>query len=34
MLFFLFGWFLLITAKWSIFFKESSWYKSISDYLN
>ena len=34
MLFFLFGWFLLITAKWSIFIKDSSWYKSISDYVN
>ncbi len=32
-LFFLFGWILLFTAKWSIFFKEASWYKRISDSL-
>lgn len=30
LLFFLFGWILLITAKWDIFIKESSWYKSVS----
>ena len=27
LLFFLFGWILIITAKWNIFIKESPWYK-------
>jgi len=29
LLFFLFGWILLITAKWSIFIKEAPWYENI-----
>lgn len=29
-LFFLFGWILLITAKWGIFFKDAKWYSKIS----
>jgi len=33
-LFFLFGWILVFTAKWSIFVKEAPWYKSISQALN
>jgi hypothetical protein len=33
MLFFLFGWILLITAKWDLFFKEAAWYKNISNAL-
>lgn len=28
-LFFLFGWILLITSKWSLFFTEAPWYKSL-----
>lgn len=32
-LFFLFGWILLITAKWELFFEESKWYKDIVFYL-
>ena len=28
-LFFLFGWILLITAKWNLFFKEAPWYKQF-----
>ena len=28
-LFYLFGWILLFTAKWSIFIKEAPWYKAI-----
>jgi hypothetical protein len=32
-LFYLFGWILLLTAKWGIFFKEAPWYKAISDQL-
>jgi hypothetical protein len=34
LLFFLFGWFLLFTAKWSIFVKESPWYKRVVSTLN
>jgi hypothetical protein len=33
-LFYLFGWILLITAKWSIFIKEAPWYKVISQELS
>jgi hypothetical protein len=33
LLFFLFGWVLLLTAKWSIFIKESHWYKQIIESL-
>ena len=29
LLFFLFGWVLLFTAKWDLFFTESKWYKKI-----
>jgi hypothetical protein len=29
LLFFLFGWILLATAKWELFFTESNWYKKI-----
>lgn len=32
-LFFLFGWILIFTAKWSLFFKEAKWYKNIAFYL-
>jgi hypothetical protein len=28
-LFFLFGWVLLLTSKWSLFIKEATWYKNI-----
>ena len=28
-LFFLFGWILIITAKWNLFFAEADWYKQI-----
>jgi hypothetical protein len=34
LLFYLFGWILLITANWSIFIKEAPWYKVISDQLS
>jgi hypothetical protein len=34
LLFFLFGWILLFTAKWSIFIKEAPWYKRIVSSLN
>lgn len=30
LLFFLFGWILIITAKWNIFFTQAKWYSSIS----
>jgi hypothetical protein len=30
LLFFLFGWVLIITAKWSLFITEAPWYKQIS----
>ena len=30
LLFFIFGWILLITAKWGIFFKDAKWYSGIS----
>ena len=30
LLFFLFGWVLLITAKWNIFIKEAPWYEKIA----
>lgn len=29
LLFFLFGWILIITAKWSLFITEAPWYKQI-----
>ena len=29
LLFFLFGWILIFTAKWSLFFKEAPWYKKL-----
>ena len=29
LLFFLFGWVLLFTAKWELFFTEATWYKKI-----
>ena len=29
LLFFLFGWVLIITAKWSLFITEAPWYKQI-----
>jgi hypothetical protein len=29
LLFFLFGWILLFTAKWELFFTESNWYKQL-----
>ena len=29
LLFYLFGWILLFTAKWSLFFKEAPWYKNL-----
>ena len=31
LLFFLFGWILLITAKWGLFVKEAPWYTDISN---
>jgi hypothetical protein len=33
LLFFLFGWILIFTAKWSLFFTEAKWYKNIVYYL-
>lgn len=33
LLFFLFGWILIFTAKWSLFFTEAKWYKDIVYYL-
>jgi len=33
LLFFLFGWVLIITAKWSLFITEAPWYKQITSYL-
>jgi hypothetical protein len=30
LLFFLFGWILIITAKWNIFFTQAKWYSNIS----
>jgi len=29
LLFFLFGWILLFTAQWSLFFTEATWYKKL-----
>lgn len=34
LLFYLFGWILLITAKWNIFIKEAPWYKVFSKELS
>ena len=34
LLFFLFGWVLLFTAKWNIFITESPWYEEISGAFN
>jgi hypothetical protein len=33
LLFFLFGWILLITSDWNLFFKEAPWYATISNAL-
>ena len=33
LLFFLFGCILIVTSKWSLFFKESLWYKKVSQAL-
>jgi hypothetical protein len=33
LLFFLFGWILLFTAKWSLFIKEAPWYERIAQSL-
>ena len=33
LIFFLFGWIMLITADWNIFFKEAPWFKQIVSYL-
>lgn len=33
LLFYLFGWILIITAKWNLFFKESPLFKNISNSL-
>ena len=33
LLFFLFGWILIFTAKWSLFIKEAHWYKQIAESL-
>ena len=33
LLFFLFGWILIITAKWNLFITESTWYKKIANML-
>jgi hypothetical protein len=33
LLFFLFGWILIITSKWGIFIKEAHWYKMIENNL-
>lgn len=32
-LFFLFGWILIFTAKWSLFIQEAPWYKLIVSFL-
>ena len=29
LLFFLFGWILLFTSKWNLFFTEANWYKTL-----
>ena len=34
LLFFLFGWVLIITAKWNIFIKEAPWYKQLASAVN
>lgn len=33
LLFFLFGWILIFTAKWSLFVTEASWYKTFASAL-
>ena len=33
-LFFLYGWIILFTAKWELFFTESNWYKQLVSSLN
>jgi hypothetical protein len=33
LIFFLFGWILLLTADWNIFFKEAPWFANIVSYL-
>ena len=30
LLFFMFGWILIITAKWNVFFTQAKWYSNIS----
>ena len=32
-LFFLFGWIMILTSKWDLFFEEAHWYKQISQAL-
>lgn len=32
LLFFLFGWVLIFTAKWNLFITESNWYKKLTVY--
>ena len=34
LLFFLFGWVLIVTAKWNLFITESPWYKKIVNNLD
>lgn len=34
LLFYLFGWILIITANWSVFIQEAPWYKQIVSILN
>ena len=34
MLFFLFGWILLVTAKWKIFFTETPWFQRVVNAFN
>ena len=33
LLFFLFGWILIITANWELFFTEANWYKELVRFL-
>ena len=34
LLFFLFGWVLIFTAKWSLFINEAPWYKKFVSYIS
>jgi hypothetical protein len=34
LLFFLFGWVLIFTAKWSLFINEANWYKKFVSYIS